>query len=112
MRRAIADGDPTRGFVEALEDVNRTLNPPPSPILRGLAVIAGLLFLLAVLAVAYVLVVAPARKRARLRTHLENLRTRAANLLLAGEGLLQGASPEDTILYQLFRGYGGETTPT
>lgn len=111
MRRAIADGDPTRGFVEALEDVNRTLNPPPSPILRGLAVIAGLLFLLAVLAVAYVLVVAPARKRARLRTHLENLRTRAANLLLAGEGLLQGASPEDTILYQLFRGYGGENYP-
>ncbi|NPV06779.1 MAG: hypothetical protein HPY83_02305 [Anaerolineae bacterium] len=111
MRGGIAAGDPTAGFVEALGAVNRTLNPPPSPILRALVVAVGVLFLVAVGAVAYVLAVVPAQRRARLRAHLGRLRARVSNLLLAGEGLLQGATPEDTMLYALFRGYGGERYP-
>lgn len=47
-------------------------------------------------------------RRVKLKRHLEDLRSRSSRLLNACEPLLRGDMPEDTVLYQLYRSYGGE----
>jgi hypothetical protein len=46
--------------------------------------------------------------RARLKGHLKDLRSISSRLLNACEPLLRGDAPEETVLYQLYRSYGGE----
>ncbi len=51
------------------------------------------------------------RKREQQAAHLKTLQQRIANLLLALEQLLNGGSPNETVLYQLFEAYGGNRYP-
>ncbi len=46
--------------------------------------------------------------RARLKGRLKDLRSISSRLLNACESLLRGDAPEETVLYQLYRSYGGE----
>lgn len=131
MRTAIAAGDPTGAFVQALNtayEVNHpaslaapTAQPTPAATTEKASSFPWGGVILAVLAVGvlgaggYVLtvqIIAPAIQRARhraaLKRHLETLRAHTANLLNACDQLLQGDAPQETVLYQLFSAYGGE----
>jgi hypothetical protein len=112
MVAALAAGDPTGAFVQALTTSYEINHPPPSP---WVWVGIGVLVAVALGAGGYVLtprVISPAiqraRRRAKLKRHLGTLRTRASNLLTACDQLLKGDTPEETVLYQLFSAYGGE----
>ncbi len=48
------------------------------------------------------------QRRTGLKHHLEELQKRTSTLLNAGEPLLRGETAKDTVLYQLFKSYGGE----
>ncbi len=111
MRQEIAAGDATAAFVGALGSAYERLHPPPSALVRSLPIFAGLVLLAGIAVVVFIVVVVPAQRRARLREHLDLLRARTSNLLLASEQLLRGDNPRDTILYQLFKGYGGDRYP-
>jgi len=112
MRTAIAAGDPTGAFVQALDTAYRIYHPPPSPWGRVFVFILAV----GVLGTAgYVLtprVIIPGvqrlRRRRKLQRQLETLRARTSNLLNACAQLLQGDTPEETVLYQIFSIYGGE----
>ena len=130
MRTAIASGDPSGAFVQALNiayETNYAVAPAPTeqPLtsrpseqtssfpLGG--VIAGVLAAGALAAGGYVSTtkfISPAiqraRRRSQLEAHLEVLRTRTSRLMNACDQLLQGETPEETVLYQLFSAYGGE----
>jgi hypothetical protein len=136
LRSAIAAGDPTGAFVQALSiayEINHlpltvpTQQPPvptptvlPSPTEPASPSPWGRIVLIVVIVGALgaggyalaVYVIRPAvqraRHRAELKRHLETLQTRTANLLNACDQLLQGDTPEETIPYQLFSAYGGE----
>ncbi len=133
MRAAIAAGDPTGAFVQALSTSYEISHPPPEPTeappREALATseveqpspspwLWALIGILAVGALGvggYVLipkVITPALQRARRRRELQRqlgiLRARTSNLLNACGQLLKGDTPEETVLYQLFSAYGGE----
>lgn len=84
----------------------------PSVVRRLFAPLLGLLVLIGATFVAIPLLVLPAlarrRRRRELARHLETLQARTATVMTAADQLLSGESPEATILYQLFRTYGGE----
>ncbi len=137
MRTAIAAGDPTRAFVQALAtsyEINHpplepTKEPRPEPTKETLATsyeaehrppspwVWAVIVVLAIGALGasgYVLtprVISPAirraRHRAKLKRYLGALQTRTSNLLTACDQLLKGDTPEETVLYQLFSAYGG-----
>ena len=132
MREAIAEGDPTGAFVQALNtayEVNNSLEfetvvptatptatPTPSPWIKvavyGLVgVVVAAVFIAGGVALVF-LVILPAIQRSRqrkdLERHREALMSRTSNLLLACDQLLHGDTPEETVLYQLFSVYGGE----
>ena len=135
MRTAIAAGDPTAAFVGALETAYEINYPDSAPTTEStvvpeptapptetdasfpLAQIALIGLGAAGLGIGgyglTVKVVKPAHERAQarkaLQDHLETLQTRTANLLNACYQLLDGETPEDTVLYQLFSSYGGES---
>lgn len=49
--------------------------------------------------------------RPELEAHLAELQSRVANLLLACERLLDGETPQDSIMYRLIEAHGGMTDP-
>ncbi|MDY7042495.1 MAG: hypothetical protein SVX38_16710, partial [Chloroflexota bacterium] len=112
MRRAIAAGDPTGAFVQALSTAYETNHPPPSPwIRRGLIALVILVLVIVGLVLTVVVILPTAkrfRRRAKLQRHLDALQARTSNLLNACYQLLEGDKPEETVLYQLFNAYGGE----
>jgi hypothetical protein len=116
MRAAIAAGDPTQAFVQALDESYEINYPPPSPLLRALPWVLGGVILVAILGVGAVavglFVVRPTvqrmRKERELQKHREALSSRTSNLLLTCDQLLHGDKPQETVLYQLFAAYGGE----
>lgn len=115
MRQAIQRDEATAAFVNGLEQSYRLNNPPPSPILMGAGVVAGLGVVGAGGYVAYRQVVIPAQRRARRRHELQGqlarLQQSVANLLLALEQLIAGREPQDAVLYQVFAAYGGQHEP-
>ncbi len=127
MRNGIAAGDPTDAFVQALStayDINHPATAAPLPAEPPLSLAEpeqaqpapsgnlgrGFLILLIVVLVVGGLGVGGylLYRRLELKRHQEALRTRTSNLLNACYQLLQGDAPEETVLYQLFRAYGGE----
>ena len=132
MRNHIAAGDPTTAFVKALtlsyEIRYPTTTAAPSPTPQAeqppataqtaqpassfpwLWVFAGLLGFGGLGFGGYKLAIWITHRR-KLKRHLEILRARTSNLLNACEPLLRGDEPEETVLYQLFRAYGGERSP-
>lgn len=132
MRDAIADGDPTRANVDALNATYEINHPvtvatqtetsaAASPKSQRTSTIPWIAVMLAAFGLAaagvigygvYVRVIRPNRERARhrvkLQHHLDELQDQTANLLNACDQLLRGNAVEDTILYQLFSAYGGD----
>ncbi|HEX6387707.1 MAG TPA: hypothetical protein VF177_23810 [Anaerolineae bacterium] len=112
MHSAIQSGDATRAFVQAIEQAYAVNYPPPSPLLIGgvgfviVAILAVATFVIYRVAIQPALV--RAQRRRRLEAHLTTLQKNVANLLLASEQLLKGATPEESVLYQLFEAYGGK----
>jgi hypothetical protein len=108
----IALGNPSRAIVDALTEAYEAAYPPLSPWLwGGLAVVIlsclgaagfslGPRYLRPILA----------RRQAQqlLQAHLVALQAQTSNLLAVLDRLLEGDKPEATVLYQLFRDYGGE----
>ena len=131
MRNGITAGDPTTAFVQALTLSYEIYHPFPTPqatrsepspqveqpqppqakqpsssfpwgwVLIGLLAVGALGAGSCVLAILVI-------QRTRSKRHLGVLRARTSNLLNACEPLLRGDTPEETVLYQLFSGYGGE----
>ncbi|RLC72583.1 MAG: hypothetical protein DRI52_03310 [Chloroflexi bacterium] len=115
MRNAIAAGDPTNAFIQALSTSYEINHPPPSPWINRIkvgliALVVGVLAVggLVLALVAIIPVLRRVRQRMKLQRHLEGLRARTSNLLNACGQLLKGDTPEETVLYQLFSAYGGE----
>ncbi len=127
-QRLQGSSDVTEGVVEALAVSADLLDlNAPSPVTPSqaetaqsndsnntgtiLATLVGVGALGAGGAYAYPRYVKPAqakrRKREQQAAHLKTLQERIANLLLALEQLLNGSTPEETVLYQLFEAYGG-----
>jgi hypothetical protein len=115
LRNALQNGNPTGAFMQALEETYAINYPPPSPFLTGAIVIIILGIVGGAVALLYRPVIQPALQRTRRRRQLEGqltiLQKNVANLLLAGERLLNGSTPEETVLYQLFEAYGGRLYP-
>jgi hypothetical protein len=127
MRNGIAAGDPTDAFVQALNTAYEINYPaaaaplptePPSSVAEPEqtqpAPSSNLGTILLLIPVA-ILVIGGSGiggyllyRRLELQRHQEALRTRTSNLLNACYQLLQGDAPEETVLYHLFRAYGGE----
>jgi len=128
MRNGIAAVDPTDAFLQALntayeinypaaaaplpteptssvaEPEQATPAPAPSSNLAILLLIPVAILVIGGLGVGGYLLY----RRLELQRHQEALRTRTSNLLNACYQLLEGDAPEETVLYQLFRAYGGE----
>ncbi len=133
MRSAIAAGDPTQAFVQALSGSYQMLHPTPQAAQSDSAqalpteqppssqpqtsrptstfpwgwVLLGVIGAGGLGFGAYKLIPWLSR-RITLKRHLQALRARTSNLLNACEPLLRGDTPKDMVLYQLFSGYGGE----
>jgi hypothetical protein len=141
LREALASGDATQAFAQTVNTAYETnfprstsqteqldaptkAEPPPTTKTEERAsnpwgwALVGVLGVGVLGAGGYgltVKVINPARQRARYRAelehHMETLRARTANLLNAGDQLLQGDTPQETVLYELFSAYGGEHYP-
>lgn len=133
VRGGINSGDPTTGFVNALNNAYATLNPSAgqtldsvvaTPISKPVDLADGSSNLIPVLGIILVVggvafaifylwprAIRPAldarRRRQALQEHLGELQQRIANLLLACERLLEGDAVPKSVLYQLFEAYGG-----
>lgn len=121
LQNTIISGDATQGFVQALNESYAVNYPAASGSSAESGGFGGAATAVGAIAAAgaaaaggYILnkqVLQPARSRRKKeeaqRAHLAELRQNIANLLLACERLLQGDTPQDTVLYQVFDAYGG-----
>jgi hypothetical protein len=108
MFSGLQQGDATAAFSNAITTSYEVTYPPPS---RTGFVIAGMLILGIGGGLLYLFVGRPAlRKRKReqeLNEHLGLVRQNVANLLLAAERLLDGDTPQQAVLYQLYEANNG-----
>ena len=108
MFSGLQQGDATGAFTNAITTAYDITYPPPS---RTGVIAAAVLILGLGGGLLYVLVARPAlrnRKREQeLSEHLGLVRQNVANLLLAAERLLDGDTPQQAVLYQLYEANNG-----